>query len=166
MVNRRTHHNSSFLRNCPRNYYHHHPGRLRRRFPVYSRHNLLNQNMTKRLLLFSLILITLSAAIFSACSSNTFRAEQAGKAMAEVNCLIFTSTDLLAYDEEAVDEILQKYGFENETEIEEYMVSIKGTTELNEVAVNVRSHLQETCGTELEAIGLSPEDIYESKVLE
>ena len=117
--------------------------------------------MIKRLFALFLVLATITA-----CGPSTFRAEQAGKALAETSCLIFTDPALLSLEESSISTIYMKYGFSDLTELDEYLESIEGTTEFNEVAVSVRTHLEETCGENLAALGIDPAEIYESIILE
>jgi hypothetical protein len=113
--------------------------------------------MTKRFFALFLILATITT---TACAA-TYRAEQAGKALAEANCLTFTDPELLTLDEDSINAIYLKYGFSDATELDEYVASVEGTTEFNEVAVSVRTHLEETCGEELAELGIDAAEIYE-----
>lgn len=104
--------------------------------------------------------LIISAALFSACGTSS-QAEEAGAAMAEMSCMLFSMEDIMSFDEADVNEALKNHGFENQEAMDEYIASIEGTTEMNEVAVSLRDNLTEMCGEELEALGVSPEDIYQ-----
>jgi hypothetical protein len=114
---------------------------------------------------FLLGLACLSLA-FSACSTSQNISEDAGKAMAETACLLFDEdTEFVAIAEET-KAIMDKYGFENDATVEDYLDSIRGTEELNNVVVIVREHLESSCGETLEKNGIQAADLAEAMVQE
>lgn len=121
--------------------------------------------MFKRTLIVSLSVAATGALLFAACTTNSSLADDAGKALAETACLPFDSSvateDILT----KYDEKLAEFGFDEDS-LQEYLTSIEGTSELNEVSVVLRTHLQETCGDELEAYGTNAADLAETMVLE
>ena len=117
------------------------------------------------------IAILAISLVLTSCGSINYRAENAGKALAEINCLAYSGdlTDMMmeaAMDTDPTQEILTKHGFESHEELSAYMMEVAGTSEFNELAIAVRTNLAETCGEQLEALGMSPEDLYESIVQE
>lgn len=112
----------------------------------------------KRLLALMLIFGT-----FSSCDGVTAtKAENAGKALAEMNCAIISGNATITTDETYMNEAIAGNGFENYEEFKAYLDSIEGTEEQNEVAVSVRTNLQEICPDELEALGINAADLSES----
>ena len=114
----------------------------------------------------SLLILACLSLVLSACSGSQNLTENAGKAMAETACLLFDEeTEFVAIAEET-KAVMDKYGFENDATIEDYLDSIRGTEELNKVSVVLREHLERSCGSTLEANGISAADLAEAMVQE
>ena len=111
-----------------------------------------------------LIGLLTGSLVLSACGTGN-QAEDTGKAMAEAACLLFSGTDV--EDIEAkTDEIMEKYGYSDPKEIDTYLAEIRGTEDLNVVTETARTHLEATCGDDLEASGVSAADLAEAMVSE
>jgi hypothetical protein len=105
------------------------------------------------------ITLTLFLALFlNACGTDS-QAENAGKAMAETACLLFSSNGDLTNLEGETTSIMTKYGWATAADIDTYLTSVRGTEEFNEVTVAARSHLEESCGEALTASGVSAEEL-------
>jgi hypothetical protein len=84
--------------------------------------------------------------------------------MAETACLLFDQTVAMEDIEAKTTEIMNAYGYEDPTEIDDYIAEIRGTEELNQVSEAARTRLEETCSTDLEAAGVSAADLAEAMV--
>ncbi len=111
--------------------------------------------------------ISLSSVFLTACTQAVnVQAEKAARTMAEVSCLIFDDSVTFEEIPDQSNEIITKYGWENSIAIDDYLAEIKGSEEQNEVSVLLRQYLEETCGEQLEAGGLSAAELAEAIVLE
>jgi predicted small secreted protein len=120
--------------------------------------------MTKQLLAALLV----SASLLTACggAASGSQAENAGKAMAETACLLFDENVDFETIAAQSEEIVQNYGFESSTSIDDYIMEVAGTEEQNAIVVAAREHLEATCGEDIEASGLSAAELSEAMVLE
>jgi hypothetical protein len=113
-----------------------------------------------------LISLLTGSVLLSACGGN--KAEDTGKAMAESACLLFG--EVSKEDNEDLKaktyEIMEKYGYSDPKEIDTYLSEIRGTEDLNVVTETARTHLEATCGDDLEASGVSAADLAEAMVSE
>jgi len=103
-------------------------------------------------------LMLFSALFLSACGASS-QAENAGKAMAETACLLFSSNGDLTNLEGETTAIMTKYGWTKPEDIDTYLTSVRGTEEFNEVTVAARAHLEESCGDALTTSGVSAEEL-------
>ena len=94
----------------------------------------------------------------SACGAS--QAENAGKAMAEIACLMSNESA----DKEAAEEVIKKYGFETAADIDTYLETIKGTEKVNTVVASARDTLTEVCGDWLEQKGVDPSVLSKAMV--
>lgn len=110
--------------------------------------------------LFTSILLT------SCAGSTNLDAENAAHAMAETSCLIFDDSVPFEDIPTRSEEIITAYGWADSLAIDDYLESINGTEVQNEVSVLLRQYLEEECGEQLEAGGLSAAELAEAIVLE
>ncbi len=119
--------------------------------------------MPKVILAFSL----LSMTVLSACAgSSGGSSENAGKAMAEMACLLFDESVSLEDISSKSDDIIVAYGFADTKEMKFYVATVRGTEEINLVSEAARTHLEATCGDALEDSGVSAADLAEAMVRE
>ena len=86
--------------------------------------------------------------------------------MAETSCLIFDDSVPFEDIPNRSEEIITSYGWESSLAIDDYLESIAGTESLNDVSVLLRNYLEDECGDQLEAGGLSAAELAEAIVLE
>jgi hypothetical protein len=109
----------------------------------------------------------LFSILLTACSGSTnVDAENAAHAMAETSCLIFDDSVPFEDIPTQSTDIITAYGWEDSLAIDDYLESINGTEVQNEVSVLLRQYLEEACGDQLEAGGLSAAELAEAIVLE
>jgi len=110
---------------------------------------------------------TIFSLLLTSCGGpSNPEADNAARAMAETSCLIFDETVPFEEIPDRSDQIILSYGWESSMSIDDYLESINGTEVQNEVAVLLRQYLDETCGEQLEAGGLSAAELAEAIVLE
>lgn len=115
--------------------------------------------------LFALLSILVLA--LTACGGpKNVQADNAARAMAETSCLIFDDTVPFEEIPAKSEEIITGYGWEDSLAIDAYLEGIAGTEEQNEVSVLLRKYLEDNCGEQLEAGGLSAAELAEAIVLE
>jgi len=102
--------------------------------------------------------------ILTSCSSISVdsKTKNAGKAIAETSCLLFRPDIEIDVVPAMTQEIIDIYGFENSAQIEDYLQEIDGTESQNEIAVVVRTHLEEICGDQIKAVGQNAADVAEA----
>lgn len=110
---------------------------------------------------------TIFSLLLTSCGGpSNVQADNAAHAMAETSCLIFDESVPFEDIPNRSDEIILSYGWEDAMSIDTYLESIAGTEEQNEVAVLLRQYLDDVCGEQLEAGGLSAAELAEAIVLE
>jgi hypothetical protein len=110
-----------------------------------------------------LALVLTAAILLTACGTASM-AENAGKAMAETACIIFEDPSKIDTMSEESDAIMKKYGFEQASDIDDYLLTIQGTEELNTVSATARDTLISTCGAALEEKGVDASDLATAMV--
>ncbi|MFT7184550.1 MAG: ABC-type Fe3+-hydroxamate transport system substrate-binding protein [Oceanicoccus sp.] len=110
--------------------------------------------------------ILFSVFLTSCGGASNDQSENAARAMAETSCLIFD--DSVPFEEIPAqsDAIITSYGWEDSLAIDVYLNESNGTEEQNEIAVLLRQYLEEACGEQLKAGGLSAAELAEAIVLE
>lgn len=109
----------------------------------------------------------LFSLLLTACGGpSNVEADNAAHAMAETSCLIFDDTVPFEEIPSQSEAIITGYGWEDSVAIDVYLESINGTEVQNEVSVLLRQYLEEACGEQLEAGGLSAAELAEAIVLE
>ena len=87
-------------------------------------------------------------------------------AMAETACIIFedpSKIDTMS-EEGTATAIMKKYGFEQASDIDDYLLEIQGTEELNTVSATARDTLIATCGAALTEKGVDASDLANAMV--
>ncbi|MBT5516465.1 hypothetical protein HOK22_00975 [Candidatus Peregrinibacteria bacterium] len=113
-----------------------------------------------------LAIFLLSSIAFTACSTIQSEPKRAAMAMAETSCLLFDENIDFTKIGEQTSEIMEKYGYEDNAKIDDYLVSIADTEELNEVSVELRTALETNCGDLLTESGIDAADLAEAIVFE
>lgn len=112
------------------------------------------------------LLVGLSASLLllTGCSTTIKTVEKVGNARVEMSCLTLDDslTDIAL--ESAHQTILNKYGFETETQMNEVVSMVNGTSYQNKLRVLVRAKLLEECGDQLENADISVDDLVDAVV--
>ncbi len=109
------------------------------------------------------IALFLSLIALSSCSTGSPE-ENAGKALAEKACLVFDQSISLEKVDSETTKILKEYGFDSMDEITVYIDSIRNTEAENQVIIELRDHLEKTCGDALDSANVDASDLAQSMV--
>lgn len=112
---------------------------------------------------FALSLGLAALLLLAGCGSDNQQAENAGKAMAEMTCLVSNDVPFDQITQQA-GEIMKNYGWEKAEDVDLYLNSIQDPSELEIVKTAIVEQLDQSCGAKLREAGLDTKSVADSLV--